>query len=206
MPSGVGQQRPYLFSWTQVSWAKHICGGKDNESLVVGALVAFVVGDTVGINVPAVGAAVVGELVVGGLVVGATVGGGVGVRVGVGGGVVGKSVGRLSQQPSQIPLTLLVGQQFPCRPSETHASCAKQDCGGGMGVGDIVGLPVDAVGSLVGLGVGDLVGRSVGEATGADVVGASVGAFSQQPKNTPSLVGQQSPPIPEHIECALQDS
>lgn len=63
--------------------------------------------------------------------------------------------------PSQTPLTLLVGQQFPCRPSEMHTSCAKQDCVGGMGVGATVGLSVGTDGSLVGLEVGDIVGRSV---------------------------------------------
>lgn len=83
----------------------HSCSGKGNEPFV-GELVAFVVGETVGVSVAAVGVVVVGEAVVGSLVVGATVGDGVGDRVGdlvggvgVGGGVIGEPVGGLSQQP-----------------------------------------------------------------------------------------------------------
>jgi hypothetical protein len=47
--------------------------------------------------------------------------------------------------------------------------------------GNVVGIPVGGVGSLVGIELGDLVGHSVGENVGGDVVGDIVGAFSQHP-------------------------
>jgi hypothetical protein len=47
--------------------------------------------------------------------------------------------------------------------------------------GNVVGIPVGGVGTLVGIELGDLVGHSVGENVGGDVVGDIVGAFSQHP-------------------------